>query len=359
MKQTKTRSKGPKNSTVENVVGYFKEVNQTLLTLNNTLPPPINLELQRKYKVSWNTIANAKKLKYIETIGNRKSCKYRMLTKIDFEKALKIIELKNKPERESKYKVVSTNPFILNGIYIKPGKKNYKEVRLLNELSTLLVQVFKFDRRYETGYKPARNFKQLLKAVEKYRKVVLMYEEKRTKNKSFQPSLFSLNDIEINVQNLPDFEKTKYRTIPSSELFATEVDDNDEVEIIDPLNNGEPIIRDYMVNNEDADWLNDLEYVEDEEELNNATSKFDNNKLWIVTRFRNFDNLKKGPIEIGSQPCFSDVKYFNTKEQAILYADERARKAHGHNFIVSQITNIVTYEVQVVQKNVDIQKNKN
>lgn len=352
MSKFRRKTKGPKTSTVENVVGYFKEVSQTLLALNGFLPPPVNADLQRKYKVSWNTISNAKQLGYITALGNGKSSSYEMLTTVDFEKGLKIIELKNKPIAESKYKIISTNPFMLSNIYKKQGKRNYKEIKMMSELSSLLVQVFKFDRRYEKGFKPPRNSGQLFKAIERYRKVVLMWEEKKKSGKYFQPSLFSINKES-------NYETSNYRTITANELFDEE-DENNEVEFTDPLNREEPIIRPYMNKTIDEDWVNGLGDDEDEENEECFDEKQNSeNKWFIVVRNRDFNKIKKGPLEIGNHPQFNDVTYFETQQEALDYADARAQQEQGVLFYVSMISNIITYEVQIVQKNIDVLRNKN
>lgn len=177
--------------TIQNMMGYFFELNRLLLKTNGHLEPSENIKLQRKYKVSWSTLSIAKKLKYVDRPQSKKCI---ILKQVNKERAIRILNVKYSDEPQ-KYPVVSISPLLLKGIYLKKGKKSFRENRLLTELSTILSHLFKFDKRYQNSFKPPTDVRSLQNSIDKYKKTLAIQNKKRgITDSSIQPSLFDIYD---------------------------------------------------------------------------------------------------------------------------------------------------------------------
>lgn len=105
-------------------------------------------------------------------------------------------------------------------VYNKRGKKNYKEVRLVNELKAELEKRAKDDHTIVHNFKPADSFEELKKLHTEYLSTDAKYEEVEEKS------------------NLDDMAKKQNIDI--------EIDDmSDDSSFVDPFNRQEPTTYDY------------------------------------------------------------------------------------------------------------------
>jgi hypothetical protein len=204
-RNNKKKIKGFSEKTIQNMTGYFFELNQLLTKTNGHLEPSDNYKLQRKYKVSFSTLSIAKKLGYVDR-SEIKKCK--ILKEVNRPRAIRILNIKYGDEPQ-KYPVVSISPFLLKGIYTKKGNKSFRENRLLTELSTILSHIFKFDKRYQNSFKPVSNVIDLEESIIKYKKILETQNKKRgITDSSIQPSLFDVYDS-IDVEKFKEIIKTE------------------------------------------------------------------------------------------------------------------------------------------------------
>lgn len=188
--------RGPSEKTIQNMMNYFDELFKLLTKTNGYLEPSENLKLQKKYKVSWNTLSIAKKLKFIES---PKQKQFNILKTVNRTGATQILKEKY-GSFEDKYPIMSTTPYLLKGLYLKQGRRNYNETNLISKLSVILIYVFKLDKRYENSFKPLKNISGLQKAIVKYQKILDVQRKRRgIVDMSNEPSLFD----NVNKQFIP------------------------------------------------------------------------------------------------------------------------------------------------------------
>ena len=177
--------------TIQHMIDYFLELTLLMRKTNGVLEPAENYKLQGKYKVSFSTLSIAKKLGYVDRSQPKKCI---ILKIVNRPRAIRILNIKYGDEPQ-KYPVVSTSPLLLKGIYLKKGKKSYRENKLLTELSTILSHLFKFDKRYQTSFKPVTDVRSLQNSIDKYKKILEIQNKKRgVIDNSIQPSLFDVYD---------------------------------------------------------------------------------------------------------------------------------------------------------------------
>jgi hypothetical protein len=187
---------GPSEKTIQNMMNYFDELSKLLTNTNGHLEPAENLTLQKKYKVSWNTLSIAKKLKFIES---PKQKQFNILKTVNRARATKILKEKY-GSFEIKYPIMSTTPYLLKGLYLKQGRRNDNETNLISKLSVILIYVFKLDKRYENSFKPLKNTSGLEKAILKYQKILDVQRKRRgIVDMSNEPTLFD----SVNKQSTP------------------------------------------------------------------------------------------------------------------------------------------------------------
>ena len=78
-------------------MGYFYYLSAILTKTNGHLEPSENLKLQRKYKVSWNTLSIAKKLKLVTS---PKQKEYHIVKEVNRAKAILILKEKISKKRQ-------------------------------------------------------------------------------------------------------------------------------------------------------------------------------------------------------------------------------------------------------------------
>ena len=129
-------------------------------------------------------------------------------------------------------------------VYIKKGQKNYKESKLVNKLEKAIEKKIQEDANFSSTYKPATNFAELQKQYDTYCVEDVEFTEIRNTQES---------------ENHKEFRDSMQQTMeketpqqPTSKITSEDkYEDNDS--FIDPLNREEPIVRDYVTNNEFPD----------------------------------------------------------------------------------------------------------
>lgn len=111
-------------------------------------------------------------------------------------------------------------------VYIKRGKKSYKELRLVNKLNSVINQKIKENPNFINDYEPANNFAELQALHDKICVEDIQFQEVQPKNNENMA-----NEIEEKETDYTDFG-------------------NDDSSFIDPLNREEPVVRDYVMNEE-------------------------------------------------------------------------------------------------------------
>ena len=132
-------------------------------------------------------------------------------------------------------------------IYIKKGLKSYKENRLLTKITEQIDKKIAENPDFANSFKPATNFVELQKLYDKYCVSEVEFEDiKEPKNKV---------EVEEEVEEVDQYEKHKNfkdnleSTMEKKEMEKVDgYEDNDT--FIDPLNREEPIVRNYVIENE-------------------------------------------------------------------------------------------------------------
>lgn len=111
-------------------------------------------------------------------------------------------------------------------VYIKRGKKSYKELRLVNKLNSVINQRIKENPNFFNDYEPANNFAELQSLHDKICVEDVQFQEVQPKN-----------------------NENMAKEIEEKEIDYTDFG-NDDNSFIDPLNREEPVVRDYVMNEE-------------------------------------------------------------------------------------------------------------
>jgi hypothetical protein len=140
-------------------------------------------------------------------------------------------------------------------IYFKVGKKNYKEVKLVNALQKAITEKIQQNPEFEKEFQPAKNFDELQKLYDKY--VVTDVEfteikdnakeniitEEEIKKDSYEEHKKFRESMEDTTKNEDDIIKSQ---LPKKDDIIV----NDDADFVDPFNREEPIVRDYVINND-------------------------------------------------------------------------------------------------------------
>ncbi len=115
-------------------------------------------------------------------------------------------------------------------VYIKRGKPNYKESRMITALQKALSEKLSQDPSFT--FAPANNIEELQKLHTEYCTETIDFEEIKTEKKdSTESTDAGSSDTKTAVEN-------------DSEL------NNNNADIVDPFNNAEPIVRDYVLDDD-------------------------------------------------------------------------------------------------------------
>lgn len=126
-------------------------------------------------------------------------------------------------------------------IYTRRGKRNYKEQKMINELSDAISKKMAKDPTFESKIVPATNESELRAMYNKYVVEDIEFTETKTnQNNQTQTTMAKkksedIEDVEFE-ENLTD----------SKGLSPFEDDDNDN-KFVDPFNRENPIVRDYVM----------------------------------------------------------------------------------------------------------------
>ena len=131
-------------------------------------------------------------------------------------------------------------------IYIKKGLKSYKENRLVTKITEQIDKKIAENPDFANSFKPATNFVELQKLHDKYCVSDVEFEDiKEPKNKVENKE--SIEEVD-QYDKHKNFKDNLESTIEKKEVKADAYEDNDT--FIDPLNREEPIVRNYVVDNE-------------------------------------------------------------------------------------------------------------
>lgn len=112
-------------------------------------------------------------------------------------------------------------------VYIKKGNKNYKENRLIEKLNSVIAKKPELQEQII----PAKNFDELKKLHDKFCIEDASFEEIESKP----------TEIDMSKKEKPEIDETSD--------FSSDVD-SEQGSFIDPMNKAEPIVRDYVIDNE-------------------------------------------------------------------------------------------------------------
>jgi|694.fasta_scaffold91062_4 hypothetical protein len=128
---------------------------------------------------------------------------------------------------------------MINKIYIKRGKHNYKEKKLTQAIEKILQQRAIDDPEIYDKIKPARNFQEL----------ELLHREVTTIDKDY----VEVNDMDTDNDTNIDTNKNKMKEdVEVKEEVQEQPKTTSSVSntpVIDPFNDAEPIVRDYVMEN--------------------------------------------------------------------------------------------------------------
>jgi hypothetical protein len=116
-------------------------------------------------------------------------------------------------------------------VYNKAGKRSYKETRLVNKLNSVINQRIQSNPNFINEYEPANNFAELQSLHDKICVEDIQFQEVQPKNNDNNMANEVEEKVEESKSNFTDFE-------------------NEDNSFIDPLNREEPVVRDYVMNEE-------------------------------------------------------------------------------------------------------------
>jgi len=121
----------------------------------------------------------------------------------------------------------------MSEIYKRRGKRNYREVRMMNDLEKALSKKFEEDPEFAKSFVPAKDEKELKALHNKYCVTDVEYTETKT------PEMAKIKDKDVEDVS---FTETKNDTTQTEEY-----DDSDVQANVDPFNRDSPIVRDYVL----------------------------------------------------------------------------------------------------------------
>lgn len=116
-------------------------------------------------------------------------------------------------------------------IYKKKGMPNYKEKRMLNDIEAVLNKKFEADTEFAKHFQPANNYEELVQMHKRYAGEEIEFE-----------------DVKTEKTNITDMAKSKPAETSNVAEETSSMDSDNS--FIDPFNREEPIVRDYVLNNE-------------------------------------------------------------------------------------------------------------
>jgi hypothetical protein len=126
-------------------------------------------------------------------------------------------------------------------IYLRKGKRNYKEQKMISELNEVISKKIAEDPNFQSRIVPATNENELQAMYNKYIVEDVDYTEiKTTETNTRQPEMAKkksedIEDVEFE-ENLTD-----------SKGLSPFEDDDDDNKFVDPFNRENPIVRDYVM----------------------------------------------------------------------------------------------------------------
>jgi hypothetical protein len=122
-------------------------------------------------------------------------------------------------------------------IYTKKGKRNYKEIRLIEKIKPLLQKQLDENPALYGKFVPAKNYQDLEKIYNELSTPSVEFEEiEKNENNINEKSMAKKKDLELEDENLTD-----------SLGLGADDDDEDTSDFVDPFNREEPIVRDYVM----------------------------------------------------------------------------------------------------------------
>jgi hypothetical protein len=109
-------------------------------------------------------------------------------------------------------------------LYVKKGRKNYKEQKMLNKLEKLIQEKSKQNPDFGKDIIPARNESELKAMFDRYVPQDVKFTETKT------PTMAKTKEAETNIET-PEFDEQV----------------NDDSTFVDPFNRENPIVRDYVL----------------------------------------------------------------------------------------------------------------
>ena len=130
-------------------------------------------------------------------------------------------------------------------VYIKKGLKNYKENKLVKKIEEAVAKKIEQNPEFVNEFRPATNFSELQSLHDKYCIEDVSFEEIPEKEIQIEQTSTYQQHQEFRDSAKQIMEKE------TKEVTKNSFDDNDT--FIDPLNREEPIVRDYVMNDEFKD----------------------------------------------------------------------------------------------------------
>ena len=127
-------------------------------------------------------------------------------------------------------------------IYLRKGKRNYKEQKMIKELNDAISKKIAADPDFESRIIPARNENELQSMYNKYIVEDVEFEEtKTTESKTRQP--------EMAKKKSEDIEDVDFEESLTDKKGASSFDDDDDSDnkFVDPFNRENPIVREYVM----------------------------------------------------------------------------------------------------------------
>lgn len=123
-------------------------------------------------------------------------------------------------------------------IYLRKGKRNYKEQRMIKELTDALA---KKSAEEQNKIIPARNQNELQTMYEKYVVEDVQFQETKSTNTN------TTTQTEMAKKKSEDIEDVEFEENITNNKFEASVDDADDNSFVDPFNRENPIVREYVM----------------------------------------------------------------------------------------------------------------
>jgi hypothetical protein len=125
-------------------------------------------------------------------------------------------------------------------IYTRRGKRNYKEQKMINELSDAISKKMAKDPTFESKIVPASNESELRAMYNKYVVEDIEFTETKTNQTNQTQTTMAKKKSE-------DIEDVEFEENVSNNKFEASIDDADDNSFVDPFNRENPIVRDYVM----------------------------------------------------------------------------------------------------------------